>query len=154
MGSVDHQGQHIPTFLSEMGWGWGDKCEFYVTFSLHFCSILVGPHLFFFFFFFAFAIIIIQFCSTFVLVVIFSCFPTLFLAVSCLIFFQFMFKVGYSTEFSVGVCCLVLQTLTLFNPKYVIFQYPFSNLSFEIHTHCHTWSVRSTPIFRLSVQNC
>ena len=50
MASVDHQGQHIPTFSSVIGWGWGDKCEFYVTFSLHFCSILVGPHLFFFFY--------------------------------------------------------------------------------------------------------
>ena len=40
-------------------------------------------------------------------------------------------------KYFVGVCCLVLQTLTYFRPKNVI-----------CHTHFQTWPVKSVPVFR------
>ena len=47
---------------------------------------------------------------------------------------------GYSWEFLVGVCCPVLQILTLFQTKKChIFPYLFSDQTSKIHTHFQTW---------------
>ena len=46
---------------------------------------------------------------------------------------------GYSSEFLVGVCRLVLQILTLFQTKICHFSYPFSDLASKIHTRFQTW---------------
>ena len=40
---------------------------------------------------------------------------------------------GYSMEFSVGVCCPVLQIPTLFQTKMCHFPDPFLDLAFKIH---------------------
>ena len=47
---------------------------------------------------------------------------------------------GYSLGFLVGVCCPVLQILTLFQTKKChIFPYLFSDQTSKIHTHFQTW---------------
>ena len=46
---------------------------------------------------------------------------------------------GYSWEFLVGVCRLVLQILTRFQTKKCNFPYPFSDQTSKIHTRFQTW---------------
>ena len=46
---------------------------------------------------------------------------------------------GYSWEFLVGVCCLVLQILTLFQTKKCHFPHSFSDQTSEIHNRFQTW---------------
>ena len=41
---------------------------------------------------------------------------------------------GYSWEFLVGVCCPVLQILTLFQTKKCHFPHPFSDQTSKIHS--------------------
>ena len=49
---------------------------------------------------------------------------------------------GYSWEFLVGVCCLVLQILTRFQTKEYNFPYPFSDQTSKMHTRFQTWPFR------------
>ena len=51
----------------------------------------------------------------------------------------------------VGVCCLVLQTLTLFQTKKCILPHPFSDLASKIRTHFQTW--RWQNVYTFSDQN-
>ena len=46
---------------------------------------------------------------------------------------------GYSWEFLVGLCCPVLQILTLFQTKKGNFLDPFSEQTSKIHTRFQTW---------------
>ena len=46
---------------------------------------------------------------------------------------------GYSWEFLVGVCRLVLQILTLFQTKKCHFPHLLSDQTSKIHTHFQTW---------------
>ena len=46
-----------------------------------------------------------------------------------------------SWEFLVGVCCPVLQILTLFQTKKCLFLHPFSDQTSKIHTCFQTWSL-------------
>ena len=46
---------------------------------------------------------------------------------------------GYSSEFLVGVCHLVLQTLTRFQTKKCNFPHLFSDKTSKIHIRFQTW---------------
>ena len=46
---------------------------------------------------------------------------------------------GYSWKFLVGVCCPLLQILTLFQTKKCHFPHPFSDQTSKIHTRFQTW---------------
>ena len=45
----------------------------------------------------------------------------------------------YYWEFLVGLCCPILQILTLFQTKKCYFPHPFSDQISKLHTHFRTW---------------
>ena len=50
-------------------------------------------------------------------------------------------RVGYPSEFLVGVCRLLPQILTQFQTKIYHFPHPFSHLASKIHTRFQTFVV-------------
>ena len=59
--------------------------------------------------------------------------------------------INSSGKFFVWVCCLVLQTLTLFQTKKCILPHPFSDLASKIRTPFQTW--RWQNLYTFSDQN-